>query len=86
MLHNTYAGKIKMEKKNKKNIDLEMKRNAIENIIRKRYESDEQNSNGFIISIFLVSIILIIYGGFSKNIPSILSGTILLIFLYFALK
>ena len=72
-------------KKTNKNLDLEMKRNAIENIIRKRYKI-ESGEDGFITSIFLVSIILIIYGGFSKNIPSILSGTILLIFLYFALE
>lgn len=78
--------KDKMEKRKKKDEDLEQAKRGLQKAIKKRYESGDGGASLFFFLLFLISLGLIVGGGIVKNIFSILSGTILLIFLYFALN
>jgi len=75
-----------MEKRKKKDEDLEQTNRALQKVIKTTYESNDESASLFIFLLLLVSLGLIIGGGIAKNIFSMLSGTILLIFIYFALK
>ena len=75
-----------MEKRKNKDWHLEQAKRTLQKIITTRYESDDEGVSLFFFFLLIISLGLIIGGGLSKNIPSIISGSILLIFLYFTLK
>ncbi|KKL90759.1 hypothetical protein LCGC14_1901480 [marine sediment metagenome] len=71
--------------KAKKQNDLKINYRELKRIITQRYAPRDEG-NWVILFFFVLSISLIVYGGINKNIYSLVSGTILLIFFYFTLK
>ncbi len=71
--------------KAKKQNDLKITVRELRRIITQRYNPIDEG-NWVILFFFVLSVSLIVYGGINKNIYSLVSGTILLIFFYFTLK
>jgi hypothetical protein len=85
----TSSGKINTKDRMKK--DMDYTNREIKKLIEKGYRYSEMNEidvsgKVFIVILLLISLALIVSGGIDKNLYSIVSGSILLIWLSYALK
>ena len=64
--------------KNKEDINMTFQQKELKKLIEKRYSNPNRSS--FLFLVLFIGIVMIIYGGFTKNWDSIVSG-VLMIFL-----
>ena len=74
-------------KKKKQNEDFKQAKRTIQKTIKRyRYKSDDGGASVFLFVLLMLSIFTIFHGGYSQNIYEIISGGIVLVFLYFGLR